>query len=132
MLLSALTLAACASTDSRIRDHQAAFDHYPPAIQQKIRAGQIDLGFTPEMVEMALGKPDHRYQRTTAQGSSDVWGYSDDSPQFSFGLGGGSFGGSTGLGGGVGISTGQTANQDKLRVVFSSGRVSAIERTTQP
>lgn len=123
-----LALAACASPESRIKDSQSAFDAYPPAAQQKIRAGQADLGFTPEMARMALGDPDRRYTRTTAEGTSEVWAYRDSGPIFSFGLGGGSFGGGSAVGGGVGISTGGEDPQDKLRLVFVGGRVASIEK----
>ncbi len=128
-LFAAALLAACASTDSRIRDNQSAFDSYPPAVQQQIRAGQADIGFTPDMVRMALGEPDRKFSRTAAEGSSEVWAYRDSSPTFSFGVGGGSFGRSSGVGGGVGVSTGGDAPDDKLRVVFFNGRVASIEKT---
>jgi len=131
LLFTTTLLAACASTDSRIRDNQAAFDGYPPAVQQKIRAGQADIGFTPEQVRMALGEPDHKYTRTSAEGSSEVWAYRDSGPMFSFGVGGGSFGSHSGVGGGVGVATGGDAPEDKLRVVFYNGAVSSIEKTVQ-
>ncbi|MBV8063247.1 MAG: hypothetical protein JOY51_06600 [Nevskia sp.] len=128
-LLLAALLAACASPDSRIRDSQAAFDSYPPAVQQKIRAGQADVGFTPEQARMALGEPDRKFTRTTAAGSSEVWAYRDSGPMFSFGVGGGSFGSHTGVGGGVGVATGGDAPDDKLRLVFVNGAVVSIEKT---
>lgn len=125
-LLLAAAIAGCATPDSRIRDQQAAFDRYPPEVQQKIRAGQIDVGYTADMVRMALGEPDQRLERTTAEGASEIWAYRDSRPAFSLGIGGGSFGGSTGLGGGIGVGTGGEV-KDRLRVVFQNGRVSAIE-----
>ena len=128
-LLALAVLAACSTTDTRIRDRQSAFDSYPPAIQQKIRAGQVDVGFTPDMALMALGEPDRRYQRTDEHGASEIWAYRDSSPAFSFGLGGGSFGGGSAYGGGVGVSTGGEAPDDRLRLVFVNGTVVSIERT---
>lgn len=126
--LLALVAAACSTVDSRISDHQTAFDSYPPQIQQQIRAGQVKVGFTPEMVRMALGKPDDVYSRTTAQGASQVWGYHDSSPLLGLSLGIGSFGG--GVGGGVGVGTSTGGNtQDKVRVVFEGGQVSSVEQT---
>jgi outer membrane biogenesis lipoprotein LolB len=75
---AALLLAACASTpQSRIQKNRAAFDSYPPEAQAKIQKGEADIGFTPEMVEMALDKPDRKYQRKTAGGDVDVWSYTD-------------------------------------------------------
>ncbi|MDB5986558.1 MAG: hypothetical protein JWR16_1611 [Nevskia sp.] len=129
LLTAGLLLGACASTDSRIRDQQTAFDTYPPAVQQKIRAGEIDVGFTPEMTRMALGDPDRRYTRTTANGSDEVWAYRESSPAFSFGIGGGSFGGHGFGGGGVAMSSGGDAPDDKLRAVFENGKVVSVEKT---
>ena len=127
-VLAAALLAACSTTDSRIRDKQVVFDQLPPQAQQQIRAGQVDLGFTPDMVEMALGKPDHVYSRTAVEGSTEVWGYRDSGPQFSFGIGGGSFGSHSFGGGGVGVTTGGDGPDDKVRVIFANGVVASIER----
>jgi hypothetical protein len=125
--LAALVLAACSTVASRIDDNRAAFNSYPPAVQQKIRAGQVDIGFTPDMVRMALGDPDHRYERTTAAGQSEIWGYSSRGPQFSIGIGG--FGGSGNFGGGVGVSTGSYGPlPDALSVIFQDGKVVAVDR----
>lgn len=131
LLLAAALLAACSTTASRIGDQQGAFDSYPAEIQQKIRAGQIDVGFTPDQVRMALGEPDRRYTQQTAAGESQVWAYSKAGSGVSFGLGLGSFGlGSGAVGGGVGVSTSTGgSNQDKLRVTFEAGKVTVIERT---
>lgn len=124
-------LAACASTDSRIRDNQSAFDGYPPPVQQMIRAGQVGVGFTPEQVRMALGEPDRKFTRTAAEGTSEVWAYRDSGPSFSFGVGGGSFGRGSGVGGGVGVSSAGDAPDDKMRVSFFNGVVASIEKLAQ-
>lgn len=129
LLALALAVAGCASPASRIRDSQAAFDQYPPAVQQKIRAGQADIGFTPAMARMALGEPDRKFSRTTASGDSEVWAYHDSKPMFSFGVGGGSYGGGGYGGGSVGVSSGGGQDEDKLRLVFVNGVVASIERS---
>ena len=130
LLLVVALLAACSSTGSRIRDQQSAFDSYPAEVQQKIRAGQVDVGFTQEQVRLALGEPDRRYTQQTAKGESQVWAYSKSSSGISFGLGVGGIGASSGVGGGVGVSSnGGGSGDDKLRVTFDAGRVTVIERT---
>ncbi|MBX6420489.1 MAG: hypothetical protein IRZ06_05720 [Nevskia sp.] len=121
-------LLACSSPATRIEQNPALFDSYPPEVQQKIRAGQVDVGFTPDMVRLALGEPDRRYERTDANGTSEVWAYRERKPAFSFGIGGGSFGGSSAVGGGVGVATGGEQGE-KLRVVFVDGKVTAVEKT---
>jgi len=129
VLLFAVT--GCASTSSRISKNQAAFDAYSAEVQAKIRAGEVAVGFTPEQVTMALGKPDRVLQRTTAAGVSDVWVYLKGGLQFGFGVGVGVGGGSSGVGGGVGAATGPMGDDEKLRVILSGGHVTAVEKITQ-
>lgn len=130
----ALLLAAgCSTPADRIAKQQAAFDAFPADVQQKVRAGQIDLGFTPAMVSIALGNPDRTYGRVTAQGASEVWVYADHGPKFSVGVGvgssSGSYRGGSSTAVGVGLSTGNDSfqNDEKLRVVFMGGKVIGIE-----
>ena len=78
MLLSAgLLLVACATPEARIRQNQALFDSFPLEAQELIREGEIDIGFTEEMVEMARGVPDRKYTRRTVSGTVSIWGYTD-------------------------------------------------------
>lgn len=126
-LALALAFAGCSTPDSRIEKNSAAFAGYPPAVQAKIRAGEIDVGFTSEMVQLALGKPDRVLRRQSAAGESEVWIYADKSPTFSFGVGIGGGGHHSGGGVGVGAST-EGDRDDRLRVVFDAGKVTAIER----
>lgn len=118
--------AGCASVDSRVKDHQTAFSSWPADVQEKIRAGKVELGFTHEMVEVSLGKPNRLASRTTDRGQADVWIYFDKGPRFSIGLGLGSARGSTAVGGGVTVGD-NFRDDEAMRVVFEGGRVSAIE-----
>lgn len=71
-----LLLAACATTPGdRIKKNPGLFNSFAPEAQEKIRAGEIDLGFTQEMVLMARDKPDRKYARRTAGGEVEVWSY---------------------------------------------------------
>ncbi len=123
--------AGCSTVDSRIDKNRAAFNTWPPAVQDKVVVGQIDIGFTADQVRVALGEPDRIWTRTTADGTSQVWSYRDRKPRFSFGVGVGmgSSGHRGGSFGGVGIGTGTGYGDDeKLGVVLdASGRVSSIE-----
>lgn len=123
--------SGCSTTDSRIKDNSAAFNAASPEVQAKIREGKVDIGFTEEQVLMALGKPDRRYTRTTAEGTTDVWAYEDRKPSFSFGFGVAGGGGGTMVGSGVAIGTGDRSG-DKLRVIFTGGRVKALETRGRP
>jgi hypothetical protein len=95
-------------------------------VQEKVRAGKIEMGYSMEMVEVALGKPERVASRTTSTGQSDVWIYADKGPKFSIGLGLGSARGSTAMGGGVTVGDG-FRNDEAMRVIFEGGRVTAIE-----
>lgn len=71
-------LAGCASTpESRIAANQAYFDGLPVAAQARIRGGQIETGFTPGMVQLALGEPSRRMVRHEAGAAepTEVWLY---------------------------------------------------------
>lgn len=129
LLAAALVLTAgCSTVDSRIAKNREAFSSWPPAVQDKVVVGQIDIGFTPEQVRVALGEPDYQSVRTTADGTSAVWGFRDRKPRFSFGVGVGMGGGSSGVGAGVGIGPDGFRDDEKVRVAFDpSGRVSSIE-----
>lgn len=69
-------LAACASTpESRIQKNPELFNSFPPEAQEKIKKGDVEIGFTPDMVLMAKDKPDRKYSRKTAAGEAEVWSY---------------------------------------------------------
>ena len=128
LLLTGLALlAACSSPDSRIADKQSVFEKFPAEIQQKIRAGQVDVGFTAEMVLMSLGEPARKFTRKTDRGDTEVWSYHDDSPKFSFGLGLGTSSRRSSVGGGVGVSTGGYDPEEKIRVELRSGIVTGVD-----
>ncbi len=122
-----MALAGCSTPDSRIERNRAAFAGYPPVVQAKIRAGEIEVGYTTEMVTLALGRADHIHRRHTAEGETEIWAYADKSPTFGFGIGIGGGGRHSGGGVAVGASTGGDRG-DRLRVIFERGKVKAIER----
>lgn len=129
--LGAMLVAGCSTVDSRIAKNREAFNTWPPAVQDKVVLGQIDVGFTADQVRVALGEPDRVFSRTTADGTSQVWSYRDRGPRFGFGVGvgTGSFGRHGGTFGGVGIGSGTGYRDDeKVGVVIdASGHVTSIE-----
>ncbi len=127
VLAGALAFAGCSTPDSRIEKNSAAFASYPPAVQAKIRAGEVEVGYNEEMVQIALGKPDRTYRRQTAKEETVVWAYADKTPTIGFGFGIGSSGRHSGGGVAVGTSTGGDRG-DRLHVIFKAGKVTAIER----
>jgi hypothetical protein len=79
MILPAVLIAACLSgcstPESRIRQNPELFAQIPPAQQELIRKGEVALGFTAEMVRLALGEPDRFADRRDREGASEVWSY---------------------------------------------------------
>src|SRR5215207_2120464 len=126
LVVIALFVAGCSTVDSRIAKNRDVFNTWPPAVQDKVVLGQIDIGFTVDQVRVALGEPDRVFSRTTADGTSQVWSYRDRGPRFGFGVGVGmgSFGSRGGTFGGIGLGTERGYRDDeKMGVVFdASGR----------
>lgn len=127
LLLSVLLFSGCASVDSRIRQNQAAFNSWPTQVQATIRAEKVDLGFTPAQVRVALGDPDRIFTRKSSDGEAEVWAYYDRGPRFSLGLGVGSGGYGSSVGGGVVYDRQHDRIDDATRVVFEGGVVTAVE-----
>jgi hypothetical protein len=129
----AAMIAGCASTpDARIAADRAVFDQWPQEVQERVAVGEVEIGFIPEQVQMALGKPDRISRRTSAMDDAEVWIYEEKrSPiSLSIGLGiGSSTGRRSSVGGGVSVGTGRIRYGEAARIVFIDGEVGSIERT---
>lgn len=121
-------LAGCVGTPSdRIQKNEVAFSTWPPDVQAKVRAGQVEVDFTADMVRVALGAPERMVMRTTQEGTSEVWIYADTRPRISFGVGVGVGGRGSAYGGGVMVGDDGFRDRERMRVIITNGRVSAIE-----
>lgn len=70
-----LFAAGCQSVDNRIREKPDVFAKLDKVAQDKIKQGIIDIGFTPDMVYLALGEPDEKRDKLTSEGRSEIWIY---------------------------------------------------------
>lgn len=134
LILPAVLIAAgCATTASRIQKNQELFDSFPVAAQARIRSGQIDLGFTEDMVRIAMGDPQRKRIRRSMTEKRDVWLYTDTIQRYQRqhadidGMTIYGSGGSGGIGGTAWINVLQEREVLKLRVEFLDGRVVVIE-----
>lgn len=128
LLASALLLlASCSSVSSRISKNRAEYEAWPMEVREKVAAGQVDIGFTPDQVRVALGDPERVATRTTADGQSESWIYRKPSPRIGIGFGVGSYSSNSAVG--VGVSSGgwPLRPDESKRVVFEGGRVTAVE-----
>ncbi|MDA3874294.1 MAG: hypothetical protein PF795_10100, partial [Kiritimatiellae bacterium] len=112
-----------ATPAKRIQANPEQFESFPSEAQTSIREGQIELGFTPEMVEMAKGRPNRLYSRKTTDGEIEIWSYvrvvpyTISQPVFFSGRGGGT----------EWIDVTASREVEELRVEFSEGKAVVIE-----
>ncbi len=65
----------CYSPEARIKKNPELFSQLAPQDQELIKQGKVAVGFTPDMVKLAVGDPDRIYTRTDANGTSETWAY---------------------------------------------------------
>ena len=68
-------LPGCQTIDSRIKEKPEVFASVDKVTQDKIKQGIIDIGYTEDMVYLALGAPDQKRESVTATGRSITWIY---------------------------------------------------------
>lgn len=73
--LTALLLSACDTFERRAQEKAATFEQLSPAERAKLKRGEIEMGNTPEMVYIALGRADEQHEKTTPTGREMVWTY---------------------------------------------------------
>lgn len=133
LALAAACLVGCATPESRIKKNPEAFASLAPDVQENVRQGKIDLGYSPAAVEIALGAPQRQYTRRTAEGDRMVWSYTStyttrdrqrvDARVRAYD----SSGRSRIYSDSVWVDVDQTHEFEKLRIEFATNTVIAIE-----
>lgn len=82
MLGCCFLLAACSTPESRIEKNPAAYASFPPDVQASVKQGKISIGYTPDMVFVAWGKPDNKKQIIEANVKKDLWIYLGSRQEF--------------------------------------------------
>ncbi len=76
MMVALSVVAGCMSTpESRIQKEPGVFAAFPPDIQSKVQRGEVAIGFTKDMVRLALGMPRHVNTRITEADQVEIWVY---------------------------------------------------------
>jgi hypothetical protein len=138
-LLALAALAACASPEMRIKDNPGVFSGLTPQQQELVRKGQIGLGMPEDAVKLALGAPDAVTEHVDANGVQHIWHYTESlatAPAITYPGLYGPWGWpyapwTSGPFGRYGPAPGSypvEVERDRMRVIFTGGRVSAIER----
>lgn len=68
-------LAGCQTVDDRIKENPESFASVDKATQDKIKQGIIDLGFSENLVYLALGSPAQKRQSVSATEKTVTWVY---------------------------------------------------------
>lgn len=121
-------LTGCATPESRVQAHAAQFATWPAEVQAQVKAGKIEVGYTKDMVRVALGEPARRFTRTTKDGDSEVWVYFDQRPKLSIGFGFSTGGAHGAVATGTAVGDQDWRDEEVMRVVLVRENVSAIER----
>jgi len=74
-LAGLLLFAGCSTVDKRIEQKSAVFAELDAATQEKLRQGIVEIGYTPDMVYIALGEPDDKREKISAAGRELTWIY---------------------------------------------------------
>lgn len=131
-----ILLAGCSTIDSRIKEKSGVFDELNPDTQEQLRQGMVEIGYAPDMVYIALGRPDEKRAITTTTGRDEVWVYSTYFSEY--------VGTAISYRRFVGVhpKTGQRVvyfepvrdhlyrdrTEDRIRITFRDGKVSVIEQ----
>jgi len=129
-----ISICGCYSPGSRIKNHAEVFATFSPEVQENVRRGEVEMGYTQDMVFIALGKPDRKYVRYSERGQTEVWSYVTteywtDRQRVNISLRVRSADGHRQtVRDRVWVDVQQEREHERMRVEFDDGQVSAIER----
>lgn len=80
LALGLLTGCETSNPTARIQEKSAVFAALTPRQQEDIKAGAIEVGYTADMVYMALGKPSKVTTKQDETGPVEMWTYNNYYP----------------------------------------------------
>lgn len=75
VLCLALMCGGCDTFERRSKEKAATFASLTPTEREKLKHGVVEVGDTPDMVYIALGAPDEKFERADAKGARKIWIY---------------------------------------------------------
>ena len=140
LLGAVLALTGCNTTSSRIKQKADVFASLPAADQERLHKGNVAIGDTTDMVFIAIGAPDRHIESISAGTRKMEWIYRHYYETYS----GTAFAGyrrSVGFDPNTGrrvvytepcyADVYRSQTEERLRISFVDGRVSAIEELKQ-
>ncbi len=75
LLALAALVSGCSTIDSRIKEKSAAFAALDAPTQDKLRLGRVEIGYATDLVYIAMGAPDEKITKTSADRADETWIY---------------------------------------------------------
>ncbi|MBV5332683.1 hypothetical protein JZU54_03780 [bacterium] len=82
-LVLAVLISGCDASSgktARIQEKSAVFAQLTPEQKKSIESGSIEVGYTADMVYMALGKPSKVKSKESPEGKTEMWTYNNFAP----------------------------------------------------
>lgn len=140
-LLAFLAFTGCQTVDSRIQEKPTVFAGLDKTTQDMIKQGIIGIGYTEDMVYLALGSPDQIRESITTTSRTLIWIYNSYSTYYDGIYGMGYYGSRYGYPYpyyrpygyyyGPPYSGYHTEKEERIRVTFSAGKVTAIDQVKE-
>ena len=70
-----LLLSGCNTAAVRVLTNYETFSKLDPKVRANILRGRVELGYTPEMVRLALGRPNYSSSSAGAKAGREIWSY---------------------------------------------------------
>jgi hypothetical protein len=77
MIAILIWAGGCSTVKSRIEEKAAVFNSLDPQAQARLRQGIVDIGYTEDMVYIAMGRPDQTKERQAEGGVETEWIYNE-------------------------------------------------------
>ena len=75
LCIGLLSASGCRNFDYRVKQNASLVATLDAATQERLRAGDIRIGDSEDLVYLARGTPDEKKLTTTASGETTTWGY---------------------------------------------------------